>query len=164
VTRLILASAVLLVCSVDASAQQWAAPCTSLNPAGDCVKVVPGERGPMGPAGPQGPPGRDGKDGAGVPGWPSTLAPYDFLTGPVPIIATVPKQDGYHDKLLYRPGVAALVTRDAQGRRCVQIAAPFHADMPFTAVTIDAERTFSWHDATGYWSEPWDVSLPCTVF
>ena len=42
---------------------KWAAPCTSKNPAGDCVKVrdgkdgAPGPKGDPGPPGPQGPPG-----------------------------------------------------------------------------------------------------------
>ena len=157
-TRAMVSAALgLLVTAGAADAQVWVQRCGFDVPHPDCAVVTNGRDGKDGKD------GRDGLDGKDAPAWPDYRPGYDFLTGPATLVATVPKSDGHHDKLLYRPGIAALVTRDAEGRRCYQIARSFHADMTFTAVTVDAARTFSWHDATGYWSEPW-IERACTVF
>jgi hypothetical protein len=81
------------------------------------------------------------------------------------VAATVPKQSGFHDKLLYSPSSKVAVLLDYQdGKgRCYQLVGGFHASHTFTAITVDATRTFTWHDGLGFWTLPWD-DVACVPF
>lgn len=141
--------------------------------------VVPGpegEQGPQGDPGVQGPEGPQGERGPrgerGEPGdiavWPSFSPGADANLAGFTVVATVPKPGGIHDKLLYSPSahVAILIDNgDGVRPRCYQVAVNFHAEMTFSAITVDASRSFTWHNEKGLWGGmPWDVTLPCTAF
>lgn len=128
----------------------------------------PGEQGAPGPEGPQGPPGPETKPTSSGLLWPVFTLPYDGLVAGLSVVATVPKPSGFHDKVLYNPTTKVAIVID-QGDgvrpRCYQVQSDFHVDMTFTHVTVDAVRSFTWHDPSGLWmGQAWDVTLPCTVF
>jgi hypothetical protein len=164
---------VTLLAPIVASAQpinpKLAQPCSARNPE-ECIRIpdpIPGPAGPKGDRGPRGPEGLPGPAGT-IAEWPQTAHGFDVLVASLTVYATIPKASGYHDKVLYDPRThtAYLIDqRNGAQPRCYQAAPNFHSAHTFTGITVDAERAFTWHDATGFWGGMhWDVTLPCTPF
>jgi hypothetical protein len=134
------------------------------------VPPVVGPMGPMGPQGPQGPQGPVGPQGPASPGvvtwWPVYRPHLDVLQDGYTVVATVPRPTGIHDKVMYNPHTKTAVLldmRDGYEPRCYQLLPEFHPNHVFTAITVDATRTFTWHDATGLWTLDWPT-VACVPF
>ncbi len=128
--------------------------------------VVPGPQGPMGPQGPAGPQGPEGPQGPQGPAWPRYRPHLDVLQHGYIVTATVPRASGIHDKLLYNPATKTAVLldmRDGLEARCYQLLPNFHAHHTFSSITVDATRTFTWHDVTGLWTLDWPT-VTCVPF
>lgn len=154
--------------AADTASAQYRTATPEPTPPPACTVACPagpqGALGPRGPEGPQGPTGLQGPVGK-APSWPELRPTLDVLVQGFTVTATVPRATGVHDKLLYNPTThTAVLIVQGVSPRCYQLLPDFHAAHTFSSITIDATRTFTWHDATGFWTIEWPATMPCVPF